>query len=186
MDCFAELGLPARPKIDEEVLKENFFVRAAALHPDAPGGDAEKFQDLQTARKTLWDPTDRLRHLRELRFPGVVPGEFRSSGDLFEEVGGAVRRAGEAVRKHSAAGSALARAVAAGKAADALAAVRKVREQATSAEQALVKKLDELDARWPGVEAAELDQLASAWKFMTRWQQELAEWEFRLGQIWGT
>ncbi len=64
-DYFALLGLPRRPWLDPEALKERFHQLAAQHHPDVAGKSAA-FEGINAAYRVLRDPASRLRHLLEL------------------------------------------------------------------------------------------------------------------------
>lgn len=64
-DYFALLGLPRRPWLDPEALKECFHQLAARHHPDVTG-ESSTFEEINAAYRVLRDPSPRLRHLLEL------------------------------------------------------------------------------------------------------------------------
>ena len=75
-DFFAWLGMPRRPWLDPEAVKERFHTLSREHHPDqqAAGSNAETdaaFARLNAAQAALRDPKARLRCLLELEHPGV-------------------------------------------------------------------------------------------------------------------
>jgi curved DNA-binding protein CbpA len=81
-DLFAVLGVPRRPCVDADELKERFHRLSARHHPDAAGGSAQSFTDLNTAWQTLRDPAKCLRHYLELTHPGLLAGADQTPADL--------------------------------------------------------------------------------------------------------
>lgn len=182
-DCFAVLGLPRRPHCDEDALKEIYHRRAALLHPDAVTGGTDAFRELQEAYATLADSGRRLRHLQELAFPDFQKVSAAApQGDLFLAVGQAVQAAREILQRHERSQSALARALLTGEIAAAGDGIRAALRDVAAVRERLRAELTALDDRWPAVEAGEISLLASQLTFLSRWQSELAEWEFRIKQ----
>jgi curved DNA-binding protein CbpA len=180
-DCFALLGVPQRPLLDEKGLKSAYFRLAAECHPDAEGGDTDKFRELQEAYQTLKDPVFRLRHLAGVVFDSLGDSSRPSpQSDLFLQVG-QVLQATKAFRlRREKSQSALARAVM-------ISEGVKVREELGAVTEAVEQALREarvalglLDKRWPRVAPEELLTLASGWRYLTRWQTELSGAEFGL------
>lgn len=182
-DCFAVLGLPRRPRLDEDVLKETYHRRAALLHPDAATGGTDAFRELQEAFATLSDHGRRLRHLQELAFPGFSrTSSAAPQGELFLMIGQAVQAARDVLKRKESAQSALARALLTGEIAAAGERIRAALREVAAVHQRLRAELAALDDRWPAVDAEEINRLASQWTFLSRWHAELAEWEFRIKQ----
>lgn len=182
-DYFSLLGLPARPGLDDTLLKERYFDLASRWHPDSPEGDTEKFSELQEALKTLRDPAARLRYLVDLQFPDAdyVPAQF-GNPSLFMTVGSALQKGKTAFDKRAQAKSNLARAVLASEVVEALKAMSAARDTVDASRQGLLENLAELDASWPDVSAPALAALAGQFTYLARWREELAEWEFKLAQ----
>ncbi len=67
-DYFAVLGIPRRPWVESEALKERFRNITVSSHPDL-GGNEEQFALATTAHRTLQQPSLRLRHLLDLELP---------------------------------------------------------------------------------------------------------------------
>jgi curved DNA-binding protein CbpA len=180
-DAFSLFGLERRPLIDEAALKEKYLRLAATRHPDVSDGDGEKFHLLQDAYKTLREPAARLRHLMELEFPGDdTQSDFAPHAELFMSAGSAVQSAKAVFLRSENTTTALARALLSPEIA---AALRQVREAIKSVQHTIdqsTARLENFDARWPKVSAAELAALASSFTFISRWMAQLSEWEFRL------
>lgn len=175
--------MPRRPGWDAAELKARYFRLAAELHPDAEGGDGERFAALQESVKVLGDPALRLRHLVQLMHPEYqAKRNSPAGGEMFLLVGGVIQEARSLAGKKETARSPLAKAVLAGENASVLARVRDVLGCVRKEREAALGELAGLDASWPEVTAEEMDQLASRLAFVSRWEEQLAEWEFRLAQ----
>ena len=92
-DCFALFGLPRRPALAAESLKEKYLQLAATSHPDSGSGDDEKFRTVQEAYQTLLDSAARLRHLLALEFGAWEKKSLPAHQDLFLKVGGSLQQA---------------------------------------------------------------------------------------------
>ncbi len=119
-DFFAWLGMPRRPWLDPEEVKERFHALSREHHPDqqASGSNAETdtvFARLNAAQAALRDPKSRLRCLLELEHPGIkVSGPAavpETLADLFAPIHGLVGRIDALLAKKTAAPGALARAL---------------------------------------------------------------------------
>lgn len=179
-DCFALFGLPRRPALAAESLKEKYLQLAATSHPDSGSGDDEKFRTVQEAYQTLLDSAARLRHLLALEFGAWEKKSLPAHQDLFLKVGGSLQQAKAFQQRLEKSQTSLARALLAR---DRKIVLRKIREVSRSVEEARSareRELIALDTRWPEVRAEDLGNLASGLTFLTRWQSELSETEFRL------
>lgn len=180
-DFFALLGLSPQVLPDEVVLKEAYFRRAAALHPDASHGDAKKFADLQEAHRIVGDHGLRLKHLLALRFPDYQPPSgIVGHSDIFMLVGQAIQNAKMFSQRQAAATSPLARALLAEEQNTTEQGIRTALRSLQECRSEFFKKLTALHDKGPQVTPEELAALASEWAFFSRWHSELAEWEFRL------
>lgn len=177
-DLFAVLGLPRRP--DPGDIKEEYLRRAALLHPDASTGDTAAFQVLQEAFRALGDPSARLRHLLELTFPQATVQTAPMQGELFMQVGATVQQATDFCRRWDSTRTPLARAVLAEEKARLENKLREVAQILERQRAAMEAELKIIDSRWPEVSPEELNQLAAGLAFISRWQSQLGEWEFRL------
>lgn len=178
-DHFAVLGLPRRPGLDEEALKSNYLRLAAALHPDANGGDAERFRELQEARRILTDPAARVRHLLEGENAGAAAAKS-PPGDLFLVVAGALEAAKKATVECEGCRSAIARAAVIPK-------LRAVESRLVVAKELVAKRredrfgqIKEQDALWPAGDFTILAESAGELVYLNRWDKELKESHFQL------
>lgn len=186
-DYFALLGLPRRPGLDEEALKENYLRLAAAWHPDAAGGAVEKFRDLQEARKTLLNPASRLRHLLALEgFEGRSGGSFQPPTDLFLEVAGVLDAAKKAVGKFETVHSAIARAAQAAEWVKLREKIARTMDAVTCRRTRRLKQIEEVDAAWPEKDLRLLEEISGELVFLNRWEKELREALFPLNARPGT
>jgi len=180
-DHFAFFGLPHRPELDEDALKEKYLQFAAQLHPDATAGDAEQFGRLQESYQTLLDPAARLGHLLALVFPEcqrrTVSTQFP---DLFMQVGQAIQKGRALIERRKNMASPLARAVMTGEINASMREVRSALECVRRSRAGLAAQLDEADAHWPAATPEQLADLISSFTFLARWESELAECEFQL------
>lgn len=181
-DHFSVLGVPRRPGVDAAELKERYFRLAAAMHPDTAGGDGGQFAALQESVKVLGDPALRLRHLVQLTHPEYQGRNVMGSGEIFLDVGTAIQSARSLATKKETVRSPLAKAVLAGETAAILVKVRNILERVRCEKEQALGELTTLDATWPEVSVETLDGLASRMAFLSRWEEQLAEWEFRLAQ----
>jgi len=60
MDYYAILGLPKNASQDQ--IKKKYRALSLECHPDRPGGNAEKFKQLNEAYETLSDETKRAQY----------------------------------------------------------------------------------------------------------------------------
>ena len=180
-DYFAVLGMPRRPGLDEAVLQENYLRLAAAWHPDAPGGDVEKFRDLQEARKTLLDPAARLRHLLALE---GVSGSPRSGGqppaEFFVTVATALDGAKSVSAKLQLVRSGIGRAACEAERADSIRKIATVLADVTGRQEACRRRIADLDAVWPERDLRALEEIRGEWVFLDRWERNLRETLFQL------
>lgn len=173
-DYFALLELPRRPGLDEEALKENYLRLAAAWHPDAVGGDVEKFRELQEARKVLLNPAARLRHLLALE-GSAAGGNFPPSSELFLEVAGALDGAKKITAGFQAARSSIARAGLAGSRVVAERQVARAAETVAGHTAACLARIAEMDAAWPEKNFPALEEIRARLVYLARWDAALQE-----------
>jgi curved DNA-binding protein CbpA len=184
-DYFVLLGLPRRPAVDEEAVQKNYLRLAAAWHPDAAGGDVEKFRELQEARRTLIDPASRLRHLLEGEgWTGDRTRQAPPPADLFMEVAGALEASKKVLGKRAAA-SAIARAALAAE----TAAVQSLLARAAGAVEARRRihlgRIAVLDEGWTSKDCQEFSEISAELVFLSRWAKELREMEFQIRSLMG-
>jgi curved DNA-binding protein CbpA len=176
------LGLPRRPGLDEADLQEKYLRLAARWHPDAPTGDGGKFRELQEARKTLKDPAARLRHLLDLEgYENPPGGKFQPPADLFLEVAEALEAAKRIAARLSAAPSSLARALLTGERVAVERKIRQVMHDLAGHRNRCLAQISECDARWPEKNLPHLDRIRNEMVYLIRWENELRERGFLLG-----
>ena len=83
-DHFAVLGIPHAAWLDADDLKERFHRLSAQHHPDASGGSAPAFTDLNGAWQTLRDPAKCLRHYLEHEHPAALAASEQTPPELSE------------------------------------------------------------------------------------------------------
>lgn len=187
-DHFAILAQPRRPWLDEAALKDAFHQATTQQHPDVTGGSSEDASALNAAYTVLRDPAARLRHLLELEWPGVVSAQAGIApelADLFGKIA-ALRQAGAALaKKEAAAQSPLARALLAGDRAAQIAALQGVLAALVASEDAAREEVRAIDADWDARDEATCATLAALQQrlaFLAKWQAQLREDLFRLGE----
>lgn len=185
-DPFAQLGVPRRPFLDEESLKERFHQLSAALHPDTPGGDAATFAALNQAHQTLRDPVLRIRHLLELERPDLpapvnaVPADL---GDLFMQIG-ALRQKLETLRRSTdAASTPIARALLAPRKLELTDEILDLSAAVAAQRESALAEIAAVDAQWNPQDTAACERLRRAahlLAFHNRWFTQLREDLFQL------
>ena len=175
MDCFALLGVPRRPWIDPDRLKERFHELSARHHPDVRAtGSGEAFAELNAAYQILRDPVRRLRHLLELEGAGEsvrtreIPPELI---DLFMETGRLRADFNHLAAKHSEAASALAQALLASKKSALKASLHGLLSRLDRAQSAIVASLEAMDSYSEGKISEAHQRLA----FLSKWSRDLSE-----------
>ena len=179
-DYFALLGLARRPGIDDEALQENYLRLAAAWHPDAVGGDADRFRELQEGRRILSEPALRLRHLLDLEGHEAQGGGAHGSPELFMEVAGTLDAAKTIRRKYAECRSAIGKASLEPERRKVEQRIQSASEQLRAHRETLAEQLQKEDARWPGMDHSELERIGKSFVFLDRWSKELREGLFQL------
>ncbi len=188
-DHFALLGEPRRPWLEEEALKARFHALTAEHHPDVAGTDAGSppFAALTVAYGVLNNPRARLRHLLELEAPeepfrGVAAPP--SVGELFLEMGAKKQALDGFLKKRTAAGSALAKAL--------LLAEQYTLQEDLEALLAVLEaergrwleRIPALDAAWTSGEAerpvSQVAETAQALGYLDKWSAQIREGLVRL------
>ncbi|EDY18822.1 heat shock protein DnaJ domain protein [Chthoniobacter flavus Ellin428] len=187
-DHFTILAQLRRPWFDEDVLKEAFHRATAQQHPDVVGGSGDEASALNAAYAVLRDPAARLRHLLELEWPNTAPaaiGIAPELADLFGKIA-ALRQAGAALaKKEAAAQSPLARALLVGDRAAQRKELETILVALGGAEAAAREELRAVDAEWETRDEATRAALAALqqrFAFLAKWQAQLREDLFRLGE----
>jgi DnaJ-domain-containing protein 1 len=110
-DLFAVFGLPRSAWLDAEEIKQRHHDLMAAGHPDKPSAVPASATLLNEARRTLQNPTLRIRHFLALEFPEYQPAANpQQDWDFFLRIGQATREAAELAAKKSSLSHPLARA----------------------------------------------------------------------------
>jgi curved DNA-binding protein CbpA len=181
MDAFVVLGMPRRPVVDEDALKEAYLSRARSLHPDQEQGDARRFAELREAHELLRNPTTRLQHLVELEFGRTLsiqpPIAFFH---LFQSVCELVETAKAAMSKASDATQPLAKALAARTLSEVNARCDLLLVDIADLEASLQGDLLSLDARWPTMDG--VDALVAGYSFVSKARTQVEEIRFELVQ----
>ena len=103
-DLFAVLGLPRSAWLDTEEIKQRHHALMAS-------GNSSSAPLLNEARRTLQNPTLRIRHFLALEFPDFAPASSpHQDWDFFLKIGQATREASELAAKKSSLSHPLARA----------------------------------------------------------------------------
>lgn len=192
-DFFAWLGVPRRPWLDPEEVKDRFHALSREHHPDqqAAGSNPETdaaFARLNTAQAALRDPKTRLRCLLELEHPEIkvsgpaaVPGTL---ADLFAPTLELMQKIDALLAKKAAVQSALARALLAR---EEFGLQEAAQERMAALETLHATALEELrafDVRWeprPPDAAEALHAFYQRFAYLSRWTDQLRERLFQLG-----
>ena len=191
-DFFALLGVPRRPFLDPESVKDVFHRLSRTEHPDqqtAPSTDLDAaFARLNQAQAALRDPKARLRHLLELEYPQVKlsgPANVPASlADHFAPIHGLLREVDGLLAKKAVAPSALARALLVR---GELALRERAEENSAEVDALHAAALDDLrafDARWeprPPDAGAVLHDFYQRFAYLSRWAEQFRERLFQLG-----
>lgn len=193
-DYFACLGVPRRPWVDADILKEKFLARSRQVHPDhaSPGDASEQKRcedasaELNAAVRCLAEPRSRLRHLVELETGGKpeevgqVPNGLM---DLFFRTGAIIREADATLSRKEAMQSPLLQV----RFFEESQAVRerlvRFNEELDRWGAGLLKELKDLDDTWqpamPG-QAQKLSELYRRFSYHHRWSEQVRERIVRL------
>lgn len=183
-DYFALLQQPRQPWLDAEQLQERYRQICLTSHPDRLPGDAamdESFAAVSEAYRVLKDPKQRIQHLlqlegHELGKDGSVP---QSLLPLFSRIGDFIARATRLWQRHAESQNALSKSVLQ---AEIVASHREVEALLHDAKE-LLHQAEEttrsLNDSWRS-EPDELARVYSLFGFLTRWIEQLEEWDFRL------
>lgn len=170
-DPFALLGLPRRPWLEEGAVRAAFHQRAREWHPDAPGGDVEKFSALNAAQAALSDPATRLQMLSGHSPSPAMPAD----PGLGFRVGNAIREADSITGRLSSARNSLDRALLAPEASRSKKSLENLGLEIAEALERAVAAARTLDAAWPDVEPEQLARLGAEFRFLRRWRAQLRE-----------
>lgn len=183
-DHFECLGLPRRPWLDPDTVKDRFLQLSAENHPDHHGGlgaDARQakeraFAQVNQAQQALSSTRDRLVHLLELESP---PATAKSQAvppaiaDLFAPVGEALRRADAALREKGATMSPILKAAAYARSLETVDQLMGLQAMLRSKTGQLEAEIQSLDLPWdqPGSPKplARLAEVAAELGYYDRW-----------------
>jgi len=192
-DHFAVLGMPRRPWLDAEQLKETFHRQSAAVHPDrvhaADEADrrhaSDAYSALNAAHQRLREPKDRLHHLVQLE-RGRKPGDMQSIPDdlmrLFREVGQLLRQTETVLAQRQQANSALLKVQVMQQALPQLEQLDALQVQLQERRTGLLEELRALDAAWVKPDNTQRDELLDRaenlyhhFGFLDRWTAQMRE-----------
>jgi curved DNA-binding protein CbpA len=180
-DHFAQLGLPRRPWLDADMLKNRFHQLSAERHPDA-AGDTGKFTALNTAYAVVRDPAARLKHLLELEAPEALDTSATAIppwlAERFMQVATLRRELDAFVHERGAATTPLARALAASEAALQRHDVERTVAKLEAARDRCIDAVRQEDAAWDQRDEAAGARIAALQRelsFLSRWIDQLRE-----------
>lgn len=181
MDAFQVLGLPHRPWLDACDIRVAFQRLSRHLHPDAAGGDAGRFVELNAARAALSHPGARLRMLAGENVTGTGGTSLTGDADLFMSTGAIVQKARALRTKAVGATSPLSRALLAADASRMCGDIEAGLGQIDAALNAAEGQLRTMDEVWPAVPGPDLLTLAARFDRLLKWKSDLADFlpEFR-------
>jgi hypothetical protein len=142
-------------------------------HPDAPGGSAEAFAELNTAWQTLRDPAGCLRHYLELGHPELLAATQNTPSelvDIFMEIAATRQRVQVFAEKCTKAASPISRALLEPERlaiAGQITSLQEVIASRTGAASATIRKDD--------VSPNQLATLLSTLVFLGKWEAQLRE-----------
>jgi curved DNA-binding protein CbpA len=199
-DLFALLGVPRRPWLEANSLKERFLSLSGSCHPDrihtAPEADKraaqERFTELNAAYQSLLDPRDRLLHLAELEL-GKGKGTADIQGipsdlmTLFAAVGKVCREADVVLAQKNAETSPLLLVQMFERAQNKIEELRAVQQQVARSREGLLSEIRKLDGGWDAMPADErqsrlvrLQEIAGLMNYSKKWNAQIEEKIVRL------
>lgn len=202
-DYFELFGVPRRPWLDAEALKEKFLVISGRLHPDRvheSGAEDQlaanrAFSDLNAAYHCLKDPKARLGHFLELELGGKVLQVHEvpaDTADLFIRMSGLFRAVDLFLREKNQASSTLLKAEMFGKAMEWHDQLAEAQEGLARQRNVIYEQIRELDQRWSGGDRGnrekgpardgeeaklltELEELYRKLSYLNRWTVQIQE-----------
>jgi hypothetical protein len=184
-DRFAVLGVPRRPLLNDDLLKEVFVRRSEQLHREPEGSVG--LAQLNEAFRTLRNPSSRIRHLLELEH-GQFPAQ-QSELELAELFGSVATTIGEFDRCYNlikSENSPLLRAMRIEELVAARKKLETVQALAERQEQRLINELSELDQQWLSrgkALASHLARIASELSFLQKWSSQTRERSLRFEEL---
>jgi curved DNA-binding protein CbpA len=197
-DLFALLGVPRRPWLDAELLKERFLSLSGNCHPDRihQATEAEKreaqdrFAELNQSYQSLLDPRERLLHLAELELGAkmsdiqAVPPDLMT---LFFEVGKICREADALLADKTVETSPLLKVRMFGRAQEHIEQLQRIKQKVALSREALLMEIKRIDAGWEATAANEkqrrwrrLQEIAGLLNYSKKWDAQIGERIVRL------
>ncbi len=181
-DAFAVLGLMRRPALNEDQLTASYLGLAQSLHPDSPGGEAEKFAEVKKAFDLLKDPARRLRHLVELETGEPLKQVAPTVADaLFSAVCATTETSRSVLAKAAASKSPLVQALMVGDLGKAISKTESLLLAVAQSQRMQSEELMRLDSEWP--KYSEAATLAANMGFLAKCRHQLDESLFELTQV---
>ena len=197
-DLFALLGVPRRPWLEADLLKERFLSLSGDCHPDRihqatdteKSAAQERFTELNGAYQSLLDPRERLLHLAELEL-GKRTAEVQGiPSDLMTQflgVGKICREADALLAQKNLETSPLLKVQMFGRAQDQIGELRVVQQQVAQSRERLLGEIRELDYGWDTMDAnekksrlARLQEIAGLMNYSKKWNAQIEERIVRL------
>ena len=192
-DMFALMGVPRRPWLEADLLKQRFLSLSGECHPDRihQAGEAEKravqerFTELNQAYQSLLDPRERLLHLAE-RESGRKTTEVQDIPSdlmaLFFEVGKICREADTLLAEKAAETSPLLKVKMFARAQDQIEQLQGVKCKVALSREALLNEIRRLDEKWELIDDAEkqarlvrLQRIAGLLNYSKKWDAQIQE-----------
>lgn len=187
-DHFERLGLPRRPWLSPETVKDRFLQLSADSHPDHHGGLALEerqakeleFTRINRAHQILSNTRERLLHLLALE-TNATPADTRTVppgvASLFAPVGEALRRAEAALREKTAVLSPILKAAAYGRNLEIVDALMLLQADLRARVGTLEAEIQSLDPAWDSPTAPKplprLVEIATELGYLERWLNQL-------------
>lgn len=193
-DNFALLNVPHRPWLDPDSLKQNFFTRSSAIHPDRvhQAGVADKQEaarrlaELNAAYQCLREPRERLRHLLELEL-GAKPSDLtRVPEDLLElffAVGKEFRAVDALLVEQSKATSPLLQVQLFERRQEWVEKLGVLRQSIVRRRDALLAELEPMNAAWDTPGNRPLERLREIWRLLSFYERWLAQIQERVVKL---
>jgi molecular chaperone HscB len=197
-DAFALLGVPRRPWLDPDLLKQRFLSLSGEHHPDRFHNATEsekraaqdRFTELNQAYQGLLDPRERLLRLAELEL-GIktrdvqnIPSDLMT---LFFEVGQICRKADGLIAQKGAEVSPLLKVQIFGRAQEQIEELQALKSKVAASREQLLEEIKRLDAGWDAIDESKrqprwecLQEIAGLLNYSKKWDAEIAERIVRL------
>lgn len=197
MDFFALLGLPTRPWVDAEALRQRHLALTSQHHPDRlPQGSStastaaavDRTASLNQAAAVLGSHRDRLGYLHEL-VSGQPPSSTASiPGDLvelFAQMSEVLRATDDFLAARARMTSPILKAQAYGKGLDWMGRLQELQDQVRQRMAEFEEALREFDADWDGLDTADRARGLRAAQFrascLQKWTDQLSDRIVQLG-----